>query len=37
MDQTVDGKTVLHYANAEWISALIQLGVVPPPSTPKKP
>jgi hypothetical protein len=37
MDQIVDGKIVLHYANADWISVLIQLGVVPPPSKPPKP
>ena len=31
MDQIVDSKIVLHYANADWISVLIQLGVIPPP------
>ena len=36
MDEIVDGKIVLHYANADWISVLIQLGVVPPPSAPSK-
>ena len=32
MDQIVDGKIVLHHANADWISVLIQLGVVSPTS-----
>ena len=36
MDQIVDGKIVVHYANADWINVLIQLGVVPPPSAPSK-
>ena len=31
MDQIVDGRIILHYANADWISALIQLGVISPP------
>jgi len=33
MDTVVDGKIVLHYANADWIGVLVKLGVVPPPST----
>lgn len=37
MDQVVDGKIVLHYANADWIGVLVKLGVVPPPPTPTKP
>ena len=44
MDQVVDGKIVLHYANADWISVLVKLGVVtapggeiPGPPTPTKP
>jgi len=32
MDQIVDGKIVLHYANADWIGVLIQLGALPPPA-----
>ncbi len=31
MDQIVDGGIILHHANAEWISVLIQLGVISPP------
>jgi predicted ester cyclase len=31
MDQIVDGKIVLHHANADWMSVLIKLGVVSPP------
>jgi len=31
MDKIVDGKIVLHYANADWISVLVKLGVVAPP------
>ena len=31
MDQIVDGRIVLHHANADWLSVLIQLGVIPPP------
>ena len=31
MDQIVDGRIVLHHANADWISVLIQLGVIRPP------
>jgi predicted ester cyclase len=37
MDQIVDGKIVFHYASADWITVLIQLGIVPPPPTPPKP
>ena len=37
MDQVVDGKIVLHYANADWIGVLVKLGVIPPPPTPTKP
>jgi predicted ester cyclase len=37
MDQIVDGKIVLHYANADWIGVLVKLGVVPPPPSPPKP
>jgi predicted ester cyclase len=32
MDQIVAGKIVLHYANADWMSVLIKLGVIPPPN-----
>src|SRR5262245_55984732 len=32
MDQIVDGKIVLHYANADWMSVLIKLDVISPPS-----
>ena len=31
MDQIVDGRIVLHHANADWLSVLIQLGVIAPP------
>jgi hypothetical protein len=31
MDQIVDGKIVLHYANADWIGVLAKLGVITPP------
>jgi predicted ester cyclase len=31
MDKIVDGKIVLHYANADWISVLAALGVVAKP------
>jgi hypothetical protein len=31
MDQIVDGKIVLHYANADWIRVLAKLGVITPP------
>jgi predicted ester cyclase len=31
MDKIVDGKIVLHYANADWISVLVKLGVVAAP------
>lgn len=37
MDQVVDGKIVLHYANADWIGVLVKLGIVLPPPTPAKP
>ena len=37
MDQVVDGKIVLHHANADWIGVLVKLGVVPPPPTPARP
>ena len=37
MDTVVDGKIVLHYANADWIGVLVKLGVVPPPPSPTKP
>jgi hypothetical protein len=37
MDTIVDGKTVLHYANADWIGVLVKLGVVPPPPSPPQP
>jgi predicted ester cyclase len=37
MDQIVDGKIVLHYANADWLSVLVKLGVVPPPPMPPRP
>ena len=31
MNQIVDGKIVLHYANADWIGVLARLGVITPP------
>ena len=31
MDRIVDGKIVLHYANADWIGVLVKLGVVAAP------
>jgi len=31
-DQIVDGKIVLHHANADWISVFVKLGVISPPS-----
>ncbi len=31
MDQIVDGRIILHHANADWISVLIQFGVISPP------
>ena len=31
MDKIVDGKIVLHHANADWISVLVKLGVVTAP------
>jgi predicted ester cyclase len=31
MDQIVDGKIVLHHANADWIGVLVKLGVVEAP------
>jgi predicted ester cyclase len=31
MDQVVDGKIVLHHANADWIGVLVKLGVIRPP------
>ena len=37
MDTVVDGKIVLHYANADWIGVLVKLGVVPRPPSPTKP
>jgi predicted ester cyclase len=37
MDQIVNGKIVLHYANADWIGVLVKLGAVPPPPSPAKP
>jgi predicted ester cyclase len=37
MDRIVDGKIVLHHANADWISVLVKLGVVPPLPSPPKP
>jgi predicted ester cyclase len=37
MDQVVDGKIVLHYANADWMGVLVKLGVLPPLPTPTKP
>ncbi len=43
MDQIVDGKIVLHHANADWIGVLVKLGVItapggviPKPATPKQ-
>ena len=37
MDRVVDGKIVLHHANADWIGVLVKLGVVPPPPTSTRP
>ena len=37
MDTVVDGKIVLHYANADWIGVPVKLGVVPRPPSPTKP
>ncbi len=31
MDQIVDGKIVLHFANADWIGVLVRLGALPRP------
>jgi len=31
MDKIVDGRIVLHHANADWIGVLAKPGVVPPP------
>ena len=31
MDQIVDGKIVLHYANADWVGVLTRLGVIAAP------
>jgi len=31
MDRIVDGKIVLHHANADWIGVLVKLGVVAAP------
>lgn len=31
MDRIVDGKIVLHHANADWIGVLVKLGLVTPP------
>jgi predicted ester cyclase len=31
MDKIVDGKIVLHHANADWIGVLVKLGVVTAP------
>ena len=44
MDKVVDGRIVLHYANADWIGVLVKLGVVAtpggeiprPPTLPKR-
>lgn len=33
MDQVVDGQIVKHWANADWVTVLIQLGVIPPIKT----
>lgn len=37
MDRVVDGRIVLHHANADWIGVLVKLGVVPPPPTSARP
>jgi hypothetical protein len=37
MDQIVNGRIVLHYANADWLTVLVELAVVPPPPTPRAP
>ncbi len=31
MDRIVDGKIVLHHANADWVGVLVKIGVVTPP------
>ena len=31
MDKIIDGKIVLHHANADWIGVLAKLGVITPP------
>ena len=31
MDRIIDGKIVLHHANADWIGVLAKLGVITPP------
>lgn len=31
MNQIVDGKIVLHHANADWLSVLFELGLIRPP------
>lgn len=30
MDRVVDGLIVEHWANADWVTMLIQLGIIPP-------
>ena len=37
MDRIVDGKIVLHHANADWVGVLVKLGALPPPPTTPKP
>jgi predicted ester cyclase len=37
MDRIVDGKIVLHYANADWVGVLVKLGALPPPPMPPRP
>jgi predicted ester cyclase len=31
MDRIVDGKIVLHFANADWARVFVELGVIAPP------
>jgi hypothetical protein len=37
VDQIVNGRIVLRYANADWLTVLVKLGVVPPPPSPPNP
>ncbi len=33
MDTIEDGKIVLHYANVDWLSVLLQMGALTPPAS----